>query len=256
METLDAIETRRSIRRFQPDPVPEEDIIMMLRAANSAPSGGNRQPWKFMVVQSQSWKEKMAETIKKSCTTLPTLFEGVVLNPQEFSTTLKKRIYLVSLFFVDAPVVFVACVMRDENNLWKCYLNQGLDRYEAVMKFGLVEILSCSAAVENLLLAAHDLGYGGCWMNIPFMAKDALEDLFDITWPWEILAMIPVGIPAHHPKQPKKKKVEDIAVFIDKEYSNEEKMKTRSSISQKLTINVTVSISYVNVQSAGSIYDF
>ncbi|MBU7024348.1 MAG: nitroreductase family protein [Theionarchaea archaeon] len=45
METLDAIRTRKSIRRFNPDPVPEEDIAIMLEAAIMAPSGANRQLW-------------------------------------------------------------------------------------------------------------------------------------------------------------------------------------------------------------------
>jgi nitroreductase len=78
-----------------------------------------------------------------------------------------------------------------------------------------VNILSVSAAIENLLLAAHDLGYGACWMNIPFMAKGPLETLFGIEFPWELLAMIPVGSAAHDPRKPPRKKVEDVTLVID-----------------------------------------
>ncbi len=215
METLKTIRTRRSIRRFKATPVPEKDVFTMLEAATMAPSGANRQPWKFLVVKSRKWKEDMVQVIKDSCSTLPALLEGVVENPAHLSEMMKKRFYVVSLFFVDAPLVFIVCVEREETPLWKCYTKQGMDRYDAFRKFGYVDLLSVSAAIENLLLTAHDLGYGACWMNIPFMAKDALEDLFSISYPWEILAMIPVGIPAHNPTAPKRKNLEEVAVFID-----------------------------------------
>ncbi|KYK35508.1 MAG: nitroreductase family protein [Theionarchaea archaeon] len=215
METLECITTRKSVRRFRPDPIPEEDIITMLEAAAMAPSGANQQPWKFFVVRSRSRKEEMVDIVKASCEDLPSLLEGVVEAPVQFGKMIKKRLYVVSLFFAAAPVVFVVCVKQEENSLLKCYTNKGVSRLEAYKKFGYTAVLSCSAAIENLLLAACDLGYGTCWMNIPFMAKDALEDLFAINPPWEILALVPVGIPAHDPRKPKRKKLEEISVFID-----------------------------------------
>ena len=214
METLECIKARKSIRRFRPDPVPREDITRMLEAAAMAPSGANRQPWKFFVVMSRELKEKMAEIIKQSCETLPSLLEGVVENPVQFGDMIKKRLYVVSLFFAEAPVVFVVCVKEEENFLMTCYTKTGLTSLEASKKFGYVDVLSGSAATENLLLAACDLGYGACWMNVPFMAKDQLEALFCIEPPWQILAFVPVGVPAHDPKKPPRKKIEDISVFI------------------------------------------
>jgi len=215
VETLECIKIRKSIRRFCPDPLPEKDIITMLEAAAMAPSGANRQPWKFFVVRSCKKKETMVETIKKSCELLPSLLEGVVENPVQFSNMMKKRFFLVSLFFAEAPVVFVACVKQEEPPLQGCYTTRGVTPLEVYKKFGYVDVLSVSAAIENLLLAACDLGYGACWMNIPFMAKDALSDLFAVNPPWEILAFIPVGIPAHDPKKPVRKKIEEITTFID-----------------------------------------
>jgi nitroreductase len=215
METLDAIRTRKSIRRFNSTPVPEKDIATMLEAAIMAPSGANRQPWRFIVVKSEQWKRKMTECVKKSCLELESLLRGVVENPEETAEALKKRFYLVSLFFGSAPVVFMVLMEKEEIPLLKCYTNQGMDEYEAFTQFGYVNILSVSAAIENLLLAAHDLGYGACWMNIPFMAKGPLETLFGVESPWELLAMIPVGIPAHNPRKPPRKKVEDVTIVID-----------------------------------------
>lgn len=53
METRQALLTRRSIRRYRPDPIPEQDLQEILEAGLYAPSGVNLQPWYFVAVQSQ-----------------------------------------------------------------------------------------------------------------------------------------------------------------------------------------------------------
>ena len=60
MELKQAIELRRSIRKFKPDPVPDEHIKEILEAARLAPSGTNIQPWRFVVVKSSEVRQKMA----------------------------------------------------------------------------------------------------------------------------------------------------------------------------------------------------
>ena len=60
MNTLDTIAARRSIRRFKPDPVPDEALQAILTAGTQAPSGKNQQPWKFIVVQG----EKRVEMVR------------------------------------------------------------------------------------------------------------------------------------------------------------------------------------------------
>ncbi len=51
MEVFDAIKTRRSIRKYKPEPIPEEKLRSILEAARLAPSAGNRQPWRFIIIQ-------------------------------------------------------------------------------------------------------------------------------------------------------------------------------------------------------------
>jgi nitroreductase len=59
MSLMEAIQNRRSIRSFKPDPVPEEVIRQMLEAARLAPSGSNRQPWRFQVITDRSLRERI-----------------------------------------------------------------------------------------------------------------------------------------------------------------------------------------------------
>ena len=61
MEVFDAIKTRRSIRKYKPEPIPEEKLRNILEAARLAPSAGNRQPWRFVVVQNKGLKKALAE---------------------------------------------------------------------------------------------------------------------------------------------------------------------------------------------------
>jgi len=61
LTTKEAIEQRRSIRKFKPDPVPEEHITALLDAARMAPSGCNAQPWRFKVVKDKETKLRLAQ---------------------------------------------------------------------------------------------------------------------------------------------------------------------------------------------------
>ena len=59
LTVIEAIEKRRSIRKFKPDPVPDELINQMLEAARLAPSASNRQPWRFQIIKDPEEKEKV-----------------------------------------------------------------------------------------------------------------------------------------------------------------------------------------------------
>jgi len=61
MEVLEIIRRRRSIRRYKPEPVKDEDLARILEAGRLAPSAGNRQPWYFIVVRDEETKKRVAE---------------------------------------------------------------------------------------------------------------------------------------------------------------------------------------------------
>lgn len=116
MELKEVLLTRRSVRKFKEEPLSEEIILELLRAAMSAPSACNKQPWEFYVVTNQ---DKIRELSKSSM----------------FSR-------------YNAPLVIVVC-----GNLSRA-LPMQLSSYW---------IQDCSAATENILLRAADLGLGAVW---------------------------------------------------------------------------------------------
>lgn len=90
MSVLDIIRKRRSVRVYRSDPIPEESLFRVLEAARLAPSGKNLQPWKFILVQDNELKRKLAKAS----------------NSQDF--------------IADAPLILVACGFPEE-----CYRSMG-----------------------------------------------------------------------------------------------------------------------------------
>jgi nitroreductase len=65
MNVIEAIKTRRSVRKYKPEPIPDADLKTILEAAQLAPSAGNKQPWRFIVVRDSDTKKELAERARK-----------------------------------------------------------------------------------------------------------------------------------------------------------------------------------------------
>jgi len=64
MELIEALKARRSIRRYKPDKIPDDVLERVLEAARIAPSAGNAQPWKFLVVRDSRLKSELIEACR------------------------------------------------------------------------------------------------------------------------------------------------------------------------------------------------
>lgn len=118
MDAIDAILTRRSIRKYTPQEIPDEIVQKLLKAAMNAPSAGNQQPWHFIVIRSREILDE-----------IPTF--------HQYAQMLKH-----------APLAIAVCGDLDKQ-LHKGYWIQ-----------------DCSAATQNLLLAAHALKLGAVWLGV------------------------------------------------------------------------------------------
>ena len=201
---LEVLKTRRSIRQFLPDEVPKSDIEMMLSAAASAPSGTNKQNWEFIVVFSTQEKKAM---------------KGAVV--EELEAAVKKiglpdaqtvfRGYTANFTFFDAAPVVIAVVKKPYISV----TTKIFKRYKIELKSGsTADVQGPSAAVENLILMAHALGYGSCWMTGPLIAREKLEIILGIESPDELMALVPLGRPATPVEPPYKKGVFEISRYL------------------------------------------
>lgn len=125
MDLFEVIEKRRSIRRFKPDPVAREDLKKILEAGRLAPSGGNRQPWYFVVVRALDTKRALS----------------IAANNQKF--------------IADANTVIVALGKpRTTTKLPYKLSSTRIPHKQDPM-----------IAIEHMILAATALGYGTCWIG-------------------------------------------------------------------------------------------
>jgi nitroreductase len=184
MELLDAIATTRAIRRYRPEPIPTEDLATILWAASRAPSGSNRQPFRFLVLRDGP---RAAEA--------RTLLAGAAARAWEAKRrrdrydggsgatigSPKARMAAAMDHFVEhfaeVPVVVLACFVR----------------YREPTP---TEGASVYPAVQNLLLGARDLGYGGAISMWHSLCEPELRRVLEIPDAVAVSATISLGRPA------------------------------------------------------------
>lgn len=200
MELTAAIEQRTSVRSFLADPIPVEDLKEMVRLAACAPSVNNYQPWKFIAVTNKKVMTEMAEIISEKISALPS-------NESRVAQNVKSQVEWYATFFKDAPVV-IAVAMETYESI----LEKGADvSHEEVNKMrNYPDMQSAGAAVQNLLLAAVDKGYGACWMSAPMVACHELTTILKLDKPYKLIAFVALGKPVSTAKPREKKGVDDI----------------------------------------------
>ena len=194
---MDAIDSRRSIRRFSDREIPHDIICKIIESGIKAPSSKNRQPWKFMVIQGQA-KEEMLRAFRAG---IQREKSGRAMLP-ESSRHLRGAEYTVQIM-EQAPVnLFII------NPL-------GLDLDSpATPEQRIYEICnaqSIGAAVENMTLAAEGLGLGSLWICDIFFAYEELCGWMDCGG--ELVAAVAFGYPEESPSPRPRKGFEDVVVW-------------------------------------------
>jgi len=144
-EVMDNILSRRSVRMYQDRPVPKEIIEKLIRAGVAAPTGGNAQAWRFVVVQDEATRKKLAEL------SVPRVDKWVEKYSNEEFKALRRRLAPrgIDTTYYGAPVIIF------------------------VIGRGNTAPFDCSMACENMMLAARSMGIGSCWV---FFGQLVIDD--------------------------------------------------------------------------------
>ncbi len=183
MEVLEAIKTRRSIRKYKATPVDDKTIELVLEAARWAPSWDNTQCWRFIVVRDSNIKAELAQTL------------GTELGKPNPATNAVRN----------APVVIVACSELEKSGYIGGELSTDKDDWWYMFDVAL--------AMQNLVLAAHSLGLGTVYIGL-FDAKK-VASILEVPPGFCVVAMTPLGYPDQEPKSRPRKELSEI-VFYDK----------------------------------------
>jgi nitroreductase len=189
MDLFEAINNRRSIRRYTSDVVDDDKINAVLEAGRWAPSWGNTQCWRFIVVRGGDIKKKLTETL------LPIrLPDREIPNPATGA-------------FLLASVIIVVCA-----EIGKSGGKHGHPG-EYVTDKGDWFMFDTALAVQNMVLAAHALGLG----TVIIGAFDAavVEQTLGVPPGYRVVTMFPLGVPAQPGKAPPRKELSEL-VFQDK----------------------------------------
>ncbi len=173
METLEAIKTRRSVRKYTTAPVSEETLQQILEAARWAPSWANTQCWRFIVITNDATKTALAET----------------LSPNNPAANAIKT----------APLTIVACAETGKAGFYKG--SPVTDKGDWCM-------FDLGIAMQNMALAAHSLGLGTVHVGF-FDAKKAAA-ILEVPEGFCVIEMTPLGYPEGESKTPPRKELTEI----------------------------------------------
>jgi nitroreductase len=210
MDLFDAIRERKSIRRFKQTPVPDDDIKKIIEAGRWAPSANNTQPWSFLAIKDRAVLRQMAEAVR---TMIDRMMPFAESEKQAQRLAAYKGNYYT--FFEHAPAVIAVFLKGYDAGTDLLLARMGYSAADIKKLRPLPGLQSVAAAVQNMLLAIHALGYGSCWMTGPLVAQEAFEPLLGYGKGKSIVALLPVGVPDEKAGARSREPLEDIFKIKD-----------------------------------------
>ncbi len=209
MDLFEAIQGRKSIRRFKQTPVPAGDIRKILDAGRWAPSANNTQPWSFMVIRDRAVLKNMAEAVREMIDRMVPFAEN---EKQAQRLAAYKSNYYT--FFENAPVAIAVFLEAYDAGTDRLLAKMGYSTEDVKKLRPLPGLQSVAAAIQNMLLAIHALGYGSCWMTGPLVAQESFGKLLGFGKEKFIAALLPVGVPDEDPPARSRKNLDEMTRTI------------------------------------------
>ena len=182
MEVFECIRSRRSIRKYKDKQVPWDDIVTIMQSGKYAPSAGNLQNWKFIVVKDDGKRKAIAEASLQQ-------------------------------WWMEQAPIHIAVIGDPEKS----------ERFYGARGRRLYMIQGVAAAIENMLLTAHSLGLGTCWVGA--FDEDEIRRLLSLPEQVDVHAIITIGYADETPETPPKYRIEHM-MFFEKWWGRIESPKT------------------------------
>jgi nitroreductase len=185
----EALRTTRAVRRLRPDPIPEPVLRRVLEAATWAPSGGNRQPWRIVLVRSAATKAALQQLYLGPWQAYSAASRERLAQLAEPARDKARRNLAAADHLADhlheAPVIAVFCFDPRLLAITDARLGRA----------SVVGGASIYPAVQNLLLACRAEGLGCTLTTLLCQAEAEVRPLLDLPEPWATAAFVPIGYP-------------------------------------------------------------
>jgi nitroreductase len=176
MDFFEVARTQRAMRRLKPDPIPDDDLWALLETAIMAPSGGNQQPWNFIVVRDAEKKRKIGAWYLEAWERSYGPARQAMLADPARARTFNSADHLAR-HLAEAPVLVIATIRK------------------GLADAGPLLGASIYPAVQNLMLAARALGLGTTLTTLHKLHEADVKQLLGIPENVETMALIPIGVP-------------------------------------------------------------
>ena len=204
MDFIDVAQKRTSVRSYTDEGIARDTLREICRIGGLAPSVNNFQPWRFVAMTSREKMSEIAAVVAQKIEALPE-------KNCEVGEQIKKQVEYFSTFFEKAPaVIFVF------SSPYESVLEQGVtlthDEVNRIRAYP--DMQSIGACVQNMLLAAVNMGLGACWMSSPLIAKQEIAKMLNVDSNCELAAMVVVGHASHDFPPKQKKEIDTIFEFV------------------------------------------
>ena len=190
MDAIEAIRTTRAMRRYTDEAVSDEEIWTCLRAAMQGPSGGNLQPWRFLVVRDPDTKQRIGELYRLAYDRYEkALLASLPPFPDDAARTGFERTRRASRHLAEHLGEAQALVL-----VLAARIDLTLRDAEGPLDIGTIWA-SVYPAVQNLMVAARSLGIGSALTTVFRIRQDEVREACGIPDRWEIAALVPLGRP-------------------------------------------------------------
>jgi nitroreductase len=196
MGLFEAMYSARSLRRFKPDPVPDELITKVLDAAIRAPSGSNQQSWVFVVVKDAEKRKKIGEIYKRGGALLQAFYanrsRAAHMSEKDESRLMASAMHLIE-HMGEAPVHLLPCLKTEQPSGAPPVLSPEMQKAMKVM--GRIGGSSIYPAVQNIILACRALGLGTVLTTIHVFFEDDVKAILGLPPEVSTYALMPIGYP-------------------------------------------------------------
>ena len=190
---FEAIHTARALRRFKPDPVPDEVMTKVLDAAIRAPSGSNAQNWLFVVIKDAERRRKIGEIYKKAGQIMVGIYANrqrpAHMDEKQYNKILVSATYLFDHMH-EAPVLLLVCQKSDPMTA-----GAAPEMNDLMRKMVRISGASVFPAVQNVILTCRVLGLGTVLTTNHVFFEDEVRAVLGLPAEVETFALMPIGYP-------------------------------------------------------------
>lgn len=186
MQPLEAIASRRSVRRFASRGVPRDLVEELVAAACAAPAPHHSRPWRFV--------EVVPETRPRLIEAMAAAWRADLAADGRPPQSVDKLLARSRRQLTEAPLLLLACLEMESARPWPDDRRRLAERDMYVQSLG--------AALQNLLLAAHARGLGGYLKGAPLFCRPAVSEALSLAASWEPAFLVLLGYPAKRLRTP------------------------------------------------------